>query len=97
VLILAQTTICFQQGEITMRKVIAAAFALAVFASPAFAFQCPALMAEIDAALPTAELTDEERARVEELRAEGEELHNAGDHDASEAALNEARDILGIS
>jgi hypothetical protein len=80
-----------------MRRLVALAFALAVFVSPALAFQCPALMAEIDAALPTAELTDEERARVEELRAEGEAAHNAGDHAASEAALNEARDILGIS
>jgi hypothetical protein len=64
--------------------------------SPAWAFQCPALMAEIDAALPAAEISEEERQRVVELRELGEQEHEAGNHDASEAALNEARGILGI-
>jgi hypothetical protein len=62
----------------------------------AFANQCPALMGEIDAALPTATLSDEDKARVEELRAQGEEQHAAGDHAASEASLNEAKELLGI-
>ncbi|MCC5971334.1 MAG: hypothetical protein JJU15_15425 [Pararhodobacter sp.] len=62
----------------------------------AFAHMCPALMAEIDAALPDAQITDEERTQVTELRQEGSDLHDAGDHAASEAALNEARTILGL-
>lgn len=72
--------------------------ALALLMAPALAWsaQCPAMMAEIDAALPAAELTDEDRQRVEELRSQGEQLHDAGDHAASEAALAEAKDILGI-
>jgi hypothetical protein len=53
-------------------------------------------MAEIDAALPAAEISEEERQRVVELRELGEQEHEAGNHDASEAALNEARGILGI-
>jgi hypothetical protein len=79
-----------------MLRVSALALALLFAPSAAFAFSCPAMMAEIDAALPTAELSDEDRQRVEELRAEGEELHNAGDHPGSEAALNEAKGILGL-
>ena len=65
-------------------------------ASAALAHNCPNLMAEIDAALPTAELSDSDRQRVDELRAQGEELHEAGDHDGSMAALEEAKQILGI-
>lgn len=79
-----------------MLRVSALALALLFAPAAAFAFSCPAMMAEIDAALPTAELSDADRERVEELRAEGEELHNAGDHPGSEAALNEAKGILGI-
>jgi hypothetical protein len=79
-----------------IRTIAAGIFALALMGS-AFAAQCPALMAEIDAALPNAEITAEERAQVEELRAEGEALHEAGDHAGSEAALNEAREILGLT
>jgi hypothetical protein len=75
-------------------------FTLAVIgvlaAGPALASQCPAMMADIDAALPTAELSEADRARVVELRQQGEELHDAGDHAGSEAALGEAQEILGL-
>lgn len=80
-----------------MRKfVIALAVAGAFVAGPAFAHQCPALMAQIDEALPTAELSEADMAMVMELRQSGEELHAAGDHDASEAALFEAMELLGL-
>jgi hypothetical protein len=82
--------------EEDMLRVSALALALILSPAVALAALCPALMAEVDAALPTAELSDEDRQRVEELRAQGEELHNAGDHPGSEAALNEAKGILGI-
>jgi len=62
----------------------------------ALANQCPALMSEIDAALQTAQLSDADRAKVMELRAKGEQEHQAGDHAASEASLGEAKAILGI-
>lgn len=78
-----------------MRTIVAFAFMLAV-AGPAYAFQCPADMAAIDAALETAQLGDDDRARVEELRAQGEELHEAGQHQQSVDALAEAKTILGI-
>lgn len=73
-------------------------FALALIgglaAGPAMASQCPALMAEIDSALSSAEVSDADKAKVMQLRAEGEALHKAGDHAGSVAALNEAKAIL---
>ena len=78
-----------------MKPIIAAA-ALSLLAGPAFAFQCPADMAEIDAALQTASLSETEMARVQDLRERGEALHVAGDHQASVDALAEAKTLLGI-
>lgn len=62
----------------------------------AYANSCPSQMAEIDAALTTASLSEADMNRVKELRQRGEELHNAGDHAGSEAALGEAKSLLGI-
>ena len=76
-----------------MRHVLAAVFTLALVA-PAFASQCPALMAEIDQKIDTAQLSEAERAQVVELRQQGEAAHEAGDHAASEEALNQALAIL---
>lgn len=53
-------------------------------------------MAAIDAAMPTSTLAEADMTKVKELRAKGEELHASGDHMGSEAALNEAKKILGI-
>lgn len=78
-----------------MRSLILA-LSLLVAPATAFANQCPGMMAEIDAALPNASLTQEEQARVMELRTRGEQEHEAGDHAASEATLAEAKGILGI-
>jgi hypothetical protein len=79
-----------------MKKfLIVAATALAL-TGPALASQCPALMPQVDAAMATAQLTDEEKAKVMELRASGEAAHTAGDHDKSEADLNEALAILAM-
>lgn len=79
-----------------MLRTLAFAALLALAPASALAHSCPALMAEIDAALPTAQISDGDRQRVEELRTRGEELHVAGDHDGSMAALEEAKQILGI-
>jgi len=76
----------------------AAFVAVSLLALPATALanQCPGMMAEIDAALPNAQLSEADRARVAELRARGEQEHAAGDHAASEATLAEAKSLLGI-
>lgn len=65
--------------------------------TPAFAFHCPADMAKIDAALAAdPQLSAEQLEKVKELRAEGESLHEAGDHAESVKVLAEAMSILGI-
>lgn len=77
-------------------KTLITASLLAVLASPVFAFHCPADMAAIDAALESAALSDDDLARVTELRALGETEHDAGNHQASVDALAEAMKLLGI-
>jgi hypothetical protein len=79
-----------------IRKLALTAVLAAAFAAPAFAYHCPADMAKIDAALATATLSEEDMAKVKELRARGEEEHNAGNHDASVATLAEAMALLGL-
>ena len=79
-----------------MLRALLVASVLALAPGTAFAHSCPSLMGEIDAALPTATLSDADRQKVNELRTQGEELHSAGDHDGSMAALEEAKRLLGL-
>ncbi|MEO5337956.1 MAG: hypothetical protein H7841_13855 [Magnetospirillum sp. WYHS-4] len=80
----------------TMLSVLAAVAGLAL-ASPAFAFHCPKDMSEIDAALPKAmTLSADERKQVMDYRMKGEELHKAGNHQASVDTLAKAKAILGL-
>ena len=75
----------------------AAAVTLAlVVAGPALASQCPSDIAKIDQALQTANLTDDQKAQVMELRDQGEQLHQSGQHQQSMQSLAEAKAILGI-
>jgi hypothetical protein len=74
------------------------ALAGALLASPAYAFHCPADMAKIDAALKAGtSLSAAQLEKVTSLRAEGERLHNAGNHGDSVKVLGEAMKILGIN
>ena len=77
-------------------KRIALAATLALFASVAFAHNCPNEMKAIDAALPKAKLSAAQKSDVTKLRADGEALHKAGKHNESMAALGKAKGILGI-
>lgn len=71
--------------------------ALPLAAAAAFAFQCPADMSTISAALDTGpKLSEADLARVRQLRTEGERLHAAGEHQHSIDILAEAMRILGI-
>lgn len=79
-----------------MKKLILAGAAVLALSVSAFANQCPADMAAIDEALKTASLSDADKAKVTELRKQGEELHNAGTHDESVKVLGEAKKMLGI-
>lgn len=76
-----------------MKTVFATALLLAL-ASPAAANQCPQLMNQVDAKLQTAQISAADKTKVTQLRQEGEAAHKAGDHAKSEAALNEALDLL---
>ena len=70
--------------------------ALALASSLAFAGSCPKLMKQIDDAMPSAKLSDAQKAEVQKLRADGEAHHKAGKHADSEAALNKAKSIMGL-
>jgi hypothetical protein len=62
----------------------------------ALANSCPKEMKAIDAALPTANLSEAQMSEVKKLRAEGETLHKSGNHAESMAALTKAKAILGV-
>jgi hypothetical protein len=79
-----------------MKKTLIAAFVAALFASPAFAAQCPTLIKKIDDALATASVDDATKAKATELRNKAQSEHDAGDHAASEASANEALKTLGM-
>ncbi|HLW05556.1 MAG TPA: hypothetical protein VKY38_08275 [Azoarcus sp.] len=80
-----------------MNKQIVAGLVALVISGAAFAFHCPADMAKIDAALAAdPQLTAEELAEVKALRAEGEKLHEAGEHQKSVDTLAQAMNILGL-
>ena len=70
--------------------------ALIAFASAAAAHNCPNEWKAIDAALPKAKLDEKQMVDVKKLRAEGEQLHKAGKHSESMAALGKAKKILRI-
>lgn len=78
-------------------KRLSLTLAFILTASSAFAFQCPADMGKIDAALEAGtSLSDAEIAQVKAWRDEGEALHNSGDHQASVDTLAKAKDMLGL-
>jgi hypothetical protein len=81
----------------TLRRTLPLAAALALVATPAFAFHCPQEMAKIDKALAASpKLSQADLTKVRQLRAKGEEEHKAGKHQESLDALAQAEKILGI-
>ena len=80
-----------------MKRIVLAAALTLAFATPAFAFHCPADMAKIDAKLAqNPPLTAEQLAEVQKLRKEGEDYHKAGNHQEAVDTLAKAMQILGI-
>lgn len=65
-------------------------------AAPAMAASCPMDMQKIDEAMKTAQLSDTDKAKVQELRKKGEEQHKAGQHAESTKTLGEAKQMMGI-
>jgi hypothetical protein len=77
-------------------RTFAAATFVAFLSVPALAGQCPSIIGQIDAALAvTPGLSDDVKAQITELRNQGEEFHNSGDHDASVETLKQAMELLG--
>ncbi|MCB1913453.1 MAG: hypothetical protein H6948_15675 [Zoogloeaceae bacterium] len=80
-----------------MKTRIAVAALLFAASSGAWAFHCPVDMKKIDEAMAAApKLSMAQMEEVKKLRAEGEALHKAGDHQASVDTLAKAMKILGI-
>jgi hypothetical protein len=79
-----------------MLRTITLVLAMTLTPVAAYANSCPTQMAAIDAALTNAKLSEADLAKVKELRKQGEDLHASGDHAGSEAALGEAKKMLGI-
>lgn len=81
-----------------IRRIALATMLSMALTAPALAGQCPMDMSKIDAALAEkgAQLSAADRAKVTELRAQGEAQHAAGQHSESVATLAQAKQILGI-
>lgn len=79
-----------------MRRLLLSAVAAAALATPAFAHQCPAMAAMAEDALAQSTADQATKDQIAALIAEGMELHEAGDHDASVAKLGEALTMLGV-
>jgi hypothetical protein len=85
-------------GNVMLRTIgIAALLTLTpAYMGPVFARQCPQDMAAIDKALQTAQLSASDKQKVMDLRKQGEELHEAGNHRESERVLDQAQKMLKI-
>ena len=80
-----------------MKRVLLAAVVTIALTGTAPASQCPKLMGEVDAALAAnPQISAEQTAEVMKLRGEGEAQHAAGQHAESVAALDKAKEILGL-
>jgi hypothetical protein len=77
-------------------KMLVMALALVGFAAgPAFAFQCPLLLKQIQDA--TAGKTDANSKKAMELAAEGEKLHKEGKHAESVAKMEDAAKVINLA
>jgi hypothetical protein len=65
-----------------------------VFATSAFAFECPKHMKIIDAQLAAGKVPADKEAQVKQLRAEGERQHKQGKHADSVKTLKAAEALL---
>lgn len=80
-----------------MRR-LATFLATALLSTSLWAMHCPADMAKIDNLLKTDPPSDATvLAQVQQLRAEGEALHKAGNHGESVKVLSEALKLLEAS
>lgn len=76
-----------------MKRILVLIVAM-MFAGSVFAHQCPRLISQIDHQLEQEDLASDVEERIKDLRNEGQELHDAGSHDASVERLSEALELL---
>ena len=80
-----------------MKRILLATFILLSATGTSLAqAKHPVWVRQIDAALPSAQLTSTQRAEVIKYRNDGERMHNAGNHAGAEVALRKARSILKL-
>jgi len=63
--------------------------------APAFANECLSIIQKIEEKMESAELSDDQRDQIANLMAEGEGLHEEGNHDKATEVLNRALAMLG--
>ena len=80
-----------------IKRSLAAAAVLALFATPALAGHCPKDVKAIDAALSKASLSSTQMSEVKKQRDEGAALHGSKNHGDAVAVLHKAMATLGIS
>jgi hypothetical protein len=77
-------------------RILPAALAISVLATPALAGHCPRDVKKIDAALGSSQISAADKAQVKALRDSGDQMHKSGKHGGSLKALHQAIKILGI-
>ncbi len=75
---------------IGMVRMIAVSVVLVTLAGPAYAYECPLLVAKIDKSLAAANLSAAQLEEIKQFRNDGEAKHKAGKHGDAIKALNEA-------
>ncbi len=70
--------------------------ALAALADPAWAFQCPLLIKQLNDQVAKLSATDPRAAQARALVEEAQKLHASGSHAKSVAKADEAAKVLGI-
>lgn len=75
-------------------RLFAVAAVLVSIAGPAYASQCPSLVAKIDKSLATAGLSAAQLEDIKRLRDDGEAQHKAGKHGDAVTTLNKALALL---
>ena len=79
-----------------MGTILRALFCFFVLMEPAFAASCDDGIQEVDQALKTMELSDDERAQITDLEQQAVELCKSGKNDDANDVLAEAKAMLNI-
>lgn len=78
------------------RNYLTALLLLCLLSIPAHAASCDEELKKITDALETADLSDDQRAQVIDLKEQAEELCKSGNPDDAQEVLKEAKDMLSI-